>query len=151
MYCFKGTYGSFALRIRNSIIWGNATAGILKTSNLTPAVTNSITQEIYTGTNNSSADPSFANPQPAAAAPATAGDYRLTASSANAINKGDDSLYTAVPYAYSNWQSWLSSIGFSTSIVSQPMFETYIAPAIEKDLGGAPRRNTTIDMGAYEY
>jgi hypothetical protein len=151
MYCFKGTYGSFALRIRNSIIWGNAAAGILKTSNLTPAVTNSITQDSYTGTNNSSADPSFANPQPAAAAPATAGDYHLQSGSP-AIDTGDNSLYP--PNTYNDWQTWYKTATGSSSNhpVTQALFDTHIAPELSKDMDGTARiKNTTIDMGAYEY
>jgi hypothetical protein len=83
--------------IRNSIIWGNTATG--GGHNIYPpggVITYSIVQGGWTGTgsNNLAANPQFVAPQPASAAPTTAGDYRLTVNSP-AINTGNDSDYTS--------------------------------------------------------
>ena len=75
--------------VRNSILWGDAGGEITGAV----AVDHSIVQGGYTGAGNSSANPLFASPVSAAAAPTTAGDLRLQANSP-ALNAG---LTSAVP------------------------------------------------------
>ncbi|PSK91592.1 right-handed parallel beta-helix repeat-containing protein [Taibaiella chishuiensis] len=78
--------------IANTIIYGNS-SGIYN-YNSTPVISYSLVQGINTGMGNinGNTDPLFVNPQPASAAPATTGDYRLLPCSP-AINAGrNDSI-----------------------------------------------------------
>ncbi len=80
--------------ISNTIIYGNS-SGILSSSSTT--ITYSLVQGITSSTGNNingSTDPMFVNPQPAAAAPTTAGDYRLLPCSP-AIDTGNNSAVPA--------------------------------------------------------
>jgi hypothetical protein len=144
-----------ALLIRNSIIWGNTAPSQpqILSNNVSAAVRYSIVEaaSAWTGVNNSNANPNFVDLQKATTgSPTSAGDYRLSTDGNPPKNAGLDSNYPSAPYAYGNWQTWLSGISLSTSLVPQAVFDAYIAPALSKDLGGAARRNGTIDMGAYE-
>jgi hypothetical protein len=56
---------------------------------------------------------------------------------------GDDADYP------DTWAIWQEKIG--ASVISQTVYTTVVGPALEKDLGGAARKNGTIDRGAYEY
>jgi hypothetical protein len=144
---------SASLRIRNSIIWGNAgTNPGIYNNNSSATVTYSIVENGHQATGT---DPLFVTPEPAANAPTTAGNYHLQPGSP-AIDAGDNGLYP--PNTYSAWQTtWLSGLGLPTDLVPPGVFTTRIVPALEKDLGGVNdriRNGTTgmiIDMGAYEY
>ncbi len=80
--------------IKNSIIWGNtasSTNAIFPITGL-PDISNNIIEGGYaSGTNIFDLDPLFVNPQLAAAAPTTLGDYRLQTCSP-ALNIGDNSF-----------------------------------------------------------
>ena len=122
-------------KIRNSIIYGNETNNILNNLSVPEYSFSLIEGSGGSGNNwdddfgkdnngNIDVNPLFAAPQPAMAAPATTGDYRLQAGSP-AINKGNNNLY-------------LSALGI-------PGF------AGERDLEGRPRfSGIAINMGAYE-
>jgi hypothetical protein len=113
-------------RIRNSIIWGNAgtNPGIYNYNSASTTVTYSIVQGGHAGTGNKpdGTDPLFIDPEPAANAPTTAGNYRLQPGSP-AINAGSNSYYSS---------------------------GTPDLQSITTDLDGNPRFVGTVDMGAYE-
>ncbi|MDR1430113.1 MAG: right-handed parallel beta-helix repeat-containing protein, partial [Spirochaetaceae bacterium] len=162
---------SSSLSLRNSIVWGNTAAsgrGIYNDTS-TSAIAYSIVEgstgslgswslsgctndggnpaDPGTGTANSPfadwKDPAISIP------PQTGGDYRLAAGTNGdvAANAGDNSLYP--PSAWAAWDTWVTTLTGSNP-VPQTVFETYIAPALAKDLDGTARQNGAIDMGAYE-
>jgi hypothetical protein len=99
------------------------------------------------GGNNLDTDPLFVTttiPTP----PSTAGDYSLSSTTSPAYNTGDNSLYP------DTWAKWSTDPDIDASFKTpafQSIYDTYIQPALAKDLAGNPRLNGTIDMGAYEY
>jgi hypothetical protein len=147
LYSGGGMTGSLdsSSKIRNSIIWGNSsgfdTAGAAE-------VFYSIVQGGWTGagSGNRDIDPLFASPQNYSAAPTIAGDYHLLRTSP-AINMGDNNYY---PDTWAKWQAIETLIG--KTILDQPVYETYVQPALAKDAGGADRPVPvgSIDLGAYE-
>ena len=85
--------------IKNSIFWGNANRFFVSVEitniSSTPTISYTIIQFLVApGIGNSSSDPLFINPQPASAAPTTAGNYRLQRCSP-AINTGLNSNNTS--------------------------------------------------------
>ncbi len=78
--------------VSNSIIYNNLAPAYSNIWDFTiPTVSHSIIQGGYAGTNNFDLTPLFINPQSAASAPTTTGDYRLQACSP-ALNAGNNSL-----------------------------------------------------------
>jgi parallel beta-helix repeat protein len=142
--------------IKNSIIWGNMSVVNLEHSGIyndgsgsTPVIAYSIVQEsdgsggwevaIGTDGGNNLVDtnPQFAGPVLASSSPTAGGNYRLQ--SGPAVNAGSDTLY---PDAV--------AIGTQIGAMFSAELEAAINTALAKDLGGANRKNGTIDMGAYE-
>jgi parallel beta-helix repeat protein len=133
-------------QIRNSIIWGN-TAGTypgIRNNSGTPVITYSIVQD--------STDANTGNIVPAPAASpfvdwkdpsaggwtaTTGGDYHLNGSVG--VDAGNDGFYPANAADTSVFPSGLSDAA-----------KAAINAALEKDLGGNIRKNSTIDMGAFE-
>jgi hypothetical protein len=132
--------------IKNSIIWGNTASsdpGICNDgTDSIPVISFSIVQGSRgnggawvsaTGTdggNNLDDDPRFV----------ASGDYRLNTGS-QAINAGSDGLYPADAGAVEA----LAGVTLSAEA------KAAINAALGKDLDGNPRRQGTIDMGAYEH
>jgi hypothetical protein len=149
--------------IRNSIIWGN-TSNNIYIDTFSTATTFSYSLVEYSGgsgswvaatgtdgTNNIDSNPQFAAPEPATSAPTSDGDYRLKDSPLSpAIDAGSDTLYP------NTWAKWIIIPGlgasFTTPAFQTTIYDTYILPALDKDITGTTSRfNGTIDMGAYEY
>jgi hypothetical protein len=79
-------------------------------------------------------------------APSTVGDYSLRSTSP-AINAGSNDDYP------DTWAKWQDKMGASLGLITdETAYNTYVKAALAKDRAGNNRiKNTTIDMGAYEY
>jgi hypothetical protein len=141
--------------ISNSIIWGNTagTAPGIRGNGAT--VTYSIVQDSTDTSNGNVADPGAGSTNspfvdlgwqdPASVTmPNSEGDYRLKSGSP-AINVGNSDLY---PDTLIKWGALFASP--TDNPITAAIYNAYVLPALAKDLGGNPRLNGTIDMGAYE-
>jgi hypothetical protein len=133
------TGSSSLVYIYNSIVWGNTgggSPGISENSSSSTNLANSIVQGV-------DSDPQFA--APLTSTPASGGDYSLSTSTSPAVNTGDGSRYPID--SNGNWDTSSSVY----TLVTDPAVREKVRLALTEDLGGSPRFNSTIDMGAYEY
>jgi hypothetical protein len=158
------------VRIRNSIIWGNTAGSSDSSIEALAAAGYQIAYSIVQGSTGSgdgwscpkatngggnAADPGtgsanspFVDWQDPADSgvtmPNSEGDYRLKSGSP-AYNVGSDALYP------DTWSKWTALFGNpDDNPITEAVYTTYVLPALLKDVGGNPRLNSTIDMGAYE-
>jgi hypothetical protein len=143
--------------VQNSIIWRNTapTDPGIKNNSSTPEFAHSIVQGSGGGSWNSSAgneisgysgtnkdeNPRFISPDPAGTnQPKPGGNYRLDSGSP-AIDAGNDILYP---------DNTAHAIFSGITLSTEAQTAINAALALGTDLDGNPRRNGTIDMGAYE-
>jgi hypothetical protein len=152
--------------IRNSIIWGNITAGT------TPGINNSDGASVpvisYSNVQNGSYPTTQISPDfnitdspifgsytaASAASSETGGDFTLQTTSSPGYNMGNNAKYPET------WANWFSDSAIPASLKTptpggfQDIYTARILPALANDLAGNDRTNTDtgiIDMGAYEF
>jgi hypothetical protein len=92
-------------------------------------------------------DPQFMQlVQASSGSPTTGGNYRLQPGINPAFNAGNSALY---PNTWALWDSLINTPSPSV-IDTEAKYNTLVKDALENDLGGNSRFNSTIDMGAYE-
>jgi hypothetical protein len=152
-------YSDTLLDIRNSVIWGNTAWGSsgIELNGANPAITHSIVQDSSYPTalpagndGNMNIDPQFMQlVQASYYSPTTGGDYRLDDTDdtgSPAVNRANTAYY---PDTWGKWAG-LYNNGDIEHPITQDDYNAWVLPALQKDLGGNPRFNGIIDMGAYE-